>query len=55
VGHSTFNANSGMFNAFMSFMTSGFDGTVVFTVTLENANWILDSIVKPSLDVRRVQ
>ena len=54
-GYSTFNANSGMFNAFMSFMTSGFEGTVVFTVKLENANWILDTIVKPSLDVRRVQ
>lgn len=55
VGWSTFNADSGMFNAFMSFMTCGFDGTVIFTVTLKNANWILDTIIEPSLLVRRVQ
>jgi hypothetical protein len=52
---STFNANSGMFNAFTSFMVSNFEGTVALYVTLENANWILDTIIKPSLEVRRVR
>jgi hypothetical protein len=50
-----FNTNSGMFNAFAHFMVGNFDGTIALYVTLENANWILDTIVKPSLSVRRVQ
>lgn len=52
---SIFNGNSGMFNAFMSMMTTNLSGTVVFRVTLEDANWILDTIIEPKLYVRRVQ
>lgn len=52
---SMFNANSGMFNAYASILATNFEGVVVLQVKLEHANWILDSIVAPSLEVRRVQ
>ena len=54
-GRSTFRTIGGMCNAHMQMMTNNFDGTVVLYVELENANWVLDSIVQPRLDVRRVQ
>ena len=54
-GRSTYRTIAGMCNAHIQMMTNNFDGTVVLYVELENANWILDSIIKPQLIVRRVQ
>ena len=54
-GRSTFHEIFGMCNAHMQIMTNNFDGSVALYVTLENANWVFSHIVKPYMDVRRVQ
>jgi hypothetical protein len=54
ISRTTYNANSGMFNAATSVMLRGFDGETRLSVVLENANWILTSVVQPFLNVTKV-